>query len=164
MRKALFLDLDGTVRGCLKKEQLCPNKLNEQFILPKVKDKVWAYKNDGYAIVGVTNQGGVGLGYLSADTCQAISAETNLLLKGVFDRIYEAMAKPADRHYWTKPNPGMIEKAADDLHLDLENSIMVGDRESDMKASRAAGVGQFIFAKEFFGWSDEEEAQWKRKD
>lgn len=38
-----------------------------------------------------------------------------------------------------KPKPGMLLKAAEDFHIDLANSWMVGDGENDIKAGIAAG-------------------------
>src|SRR5437763_3396517 len=40
-----------------------------------------------------------------------------------------------------KPNPGMILRARDDFGLDLSRSVLVGDKDSDIEAGRAAGVG-----------------------
>jgi D-glycero-D-manno-heptose 1,7-bisphosphate phosphatase len=40
-----------------------------------------------------------------------------------------------------KPNPGMILRARDELALDLADSVLVGDKDSDIAAGRAAGVG-----------------------
>jgi phosphoglycolate phosphatase-like HAD superfamily hydrolase len=34
----------------------------------------------------------------------------------------------------------------------LGASTMVGDQEIDASAARAAGVGHFVYAAEFFGW------------
>ena len=43
-----------------------------------------------------------------------------------------------------KPNPGMILRAKDHLCLDLSQSVLVGDKDSDIDAGRAAGVGYNI--------------------
>jgi D-glycero-D-manno-heptose 1,7-bisphosphate phosphatase len=43
-----------------------------------------------------------------------------------------------------KPNPGMILRARDHLGLDLSQSVLVGDKESDIDAGRTAGVGYNI--------------------
>ena len=40
-----------------------------------------------------------------------------------------------------KPAPGMIEQAARELALSLPNSILIGDKPSDINAGKAAGVG-----------------------
>ncbi len=41
-----------------------------------------------------------------------------------------------------KPAPGMIFRAASELNLSLSDSILVGDKPSDIQAARAAGVGR----------------------
>jgi D-glycero-D-manno-heptose 1,7-bisphosphate phosphatase len=41
-----------------------------------------------------------------------------------------------------KPAPGMVLKAAGELGLSLPDSILVGDKPSDIEAARAAGVGR----------------------
>jgi D-glycero-D-manno-heptose 1,7-bisphosphate phosphatase len=40
-----------------------------------------------------------------------------------------------------KPNPGMILRAKMDLGLELADSVLVGDKDSDIEAGRAARVG-----------------------
>jgi D-glycero-D-manno-heptose 1,7-bisphosphate phosphatase len=150
LSKALFLDLDGTVRKTTHPTAPCPNKVGEQEILPNVIDTLKAYQNEGYLIIGVSNQGGVGLGLLDEKTCKAISDETQQLCDYMFTKIYEAMAAPSEKHPWTKPSPGMILQAEKDFNIDLSRSIMVGDKESDLQAARNAGVGQFVYANIFF--------------
>jgi D-glycero-D-manno-heptose 1,7-bisphosphate phosphatase len=150
LNKALFLDLDGTVRRTTHPTAPCPNKVGEQEILPNVIEMLRAYRNEGYLIIGVTNQGGVGLGLLSKDECREISKETDRLCDYSFTKIYEAMAAPSEKHPWTKPNPGMILQAAKDFNIDLSRSIMVGDKENDLLAAKNAGVGQFLYANIFF--------------
>ncbi|MEK6399156.1 MAG: HAD hydrolase-like protein, partial [Terriglobus sp.] len=45
-----------------------------------------------------------------------------------------------------KPAPGMILRAAAEHHLDLERSVLVGDRCTDIAAGAAAGIRQlFLF-------------------
>jgi D-glycero-D-manno-heptose 1,7-bisphosphate phosphatase len=44
--------------------------------------------------------------------------------------------------FWRKPNAGMVLEAAQRLNLDLSRSVMIGDKESDMQAALAAGVGK----------------------
>lgn len=99
--KALFLDLDGTVRTT-KGDKPCPNYPHEQEVMPGREEVIRQHKSKGYKILAVTNQGGIGLGFITE-----------------------------------KEN------------LDLNNSIMVGDRDSDKQAARNAGV-KFYWAKEFF--------------
>ena len=44
-----------------------------------------------------------------------------------------------------KPHPGMLLQAQRDLDLDLETSIFIGDKTTDMQAGIAAGVGCNVF-------------------
>jgi histidinol phosphatase-like enzyme len=39
-----------------------------------------------------------------------------------------------------KPRPGMILQAASEFDIDLRNSVLLGDRESDIQAGTAAGI------------------------
>ncbi|MCI0731010.1 MAG: HAD-IIIA family hydrolase [Chloroflexi bacterium] len=50
---------------------------------------------------------------------------------------------------WRKPNPGMLRQAMSDAGAGPAETIMVGDREEDERAARAAGV-TFIHAEAFF--------------
>lgn len=149
MNKAIFVDLDGTVRKT-KSGKVCPNHPDDQEVMEGRYDKLWDYKNKGYKIVAVTNQGGIGLGYMTNARCKEVLKDLDNKMGGVFDKMLYAPAKPDANHPWTKPNPGMIHAAAKDLGIDLKKSIMVGDRDSDKEAARNAGV-KFHWAHVFFG-------------
>jgi D-glycero-D-manno-heptose 1,7-bisphosphate phosphatase len=51
-----------------------------------------------------------------------------------------------------KPRPGMFLDLARAWHLDLAGSTHVGDSPKDRDAAVAAGIGSFVWAKDFFGW------------
>lgn len=146
--KAIFLDLDGTVRTT-KGGKPCPNKPEEQQVMPGRIAKIQDYKKRGYKIVAVTNQGGIGLGYLTEGQCKLILDDLDRKMGNVFDKMLYAKAAPSAGHPWTKPNPGMILAAAKDLDIDLSDSIMVGDRDTDQQAAQRAGV-TFKWARDFF--------------
>jgi len=146
--KAIFLDLDGTVRKT-KSGKVCPNHPEDQEIMPGRYDKIWDYKKKGYKIVAVTNQGGVGLGYMTEAKCKDILKDLDDKLGNPFDHMLYAKAAPHENHPWTKPNPGMFHSAAQDHNIDLKKSIMVGDRDTDKEAAKRAGV-KFKWAHEFF--------------
>jgi len=148
-RKALFLDLDGTVRRTLVANQPCPRRPEEQEVLPGRREKIWEYKKAGHLIFAVTNQGGVGLGLMTADDCLDCLIDLNKKLDGVFDDMIFAGAPPDKKDMYTKPNPGMITTLAHRHKVDLANSLMVGDMETDELAAARAGV-PFKYAKEFF--------------
>ena len=64
------------------------------------------------------------------------------------DAIYHCPFAPAGQdtasHPWRKPNPGMILQAASDRKLSIPQSVLVGDKPSDMQAGAAAGVGLLV--------------------
>ena len=74
--KALFVDLDGTVRST-KTGRPHPVKLWDQRIRTGVKEKLSEYREQGYKIVAVTNQGGVAYGLLTEEDVIAINAYLN---------------------------------------------------------------------------------------
>lgn len=148
MNKALLLDLDGTVRRTTNGKP-CPNRPEEQELIPGVKEVIKKYKSQGFKIIGITNQGGIGMGYMSEEDNRECLYDLNERLDFMFDHIYYAPAKPSEKHPDTKPNPGMILKARDKFNLDLDQSVMVGDRDTDEQAAQNAGV-PFQWAKEFF--------------
>lgn len=146
--KALFVDLDGTIRKTLS-GKVCPNHPDDQEVMEGRYDKLWDYKNKGYKIVAVSNQGGIGLGLMTNQRCREIMDDLDKKLGGVFDKMLYAPAHPKADHPLTKPNPGMFHLAAKGLGINLKRSIMVGDRDTDMEAAKRAGV-KFHWAHEFF--------------
>jgi D-glycero-D-manno-heptose 1,7-bisphosphate phosphatase len=148
MHKGLLLDLDNTVRQTYS-GKVCPNHPSDQYVMEGRYDKIWDYKKKGYKIIGVSNQGGIGLGYMTDKRCREIMDDLDEKLGGAFDKIYYAPAHPKADHPLTKPNPGMIHQAVKELNIDLKKSIMVGDRDSDKEAAKRAGV-KFHWADDFF--------------
>lgn len=148
-QKAIFLDLDDTVRTTVGGKK-CPNHPSEQRIMPGRKEKLTELKKAGYKLIAITNQGGIGAGYMTESQCKECLVDLDKQLGGVFDKMYYAKAHPKENHPWTKPNPGMLQEASREFNLDLKKSIMVGDRDTDKGAAENAGT-QFRWAKDFFG-------------
>lgn len=135
--KALFLDRDGVInvdRGYVYKRE------DFEFI-PGIFDVCRAAKLLGYLIIVVTNQSGIERGYYTEQEFIAL----NDWMLGVFkdsgvdiDRVYYCphLDSP-DR----KPRPGMIRRAAEEFDIDLSSSILIGDKNTDVQAGIAAGVG-----------------------
>ena len=147
MRPALFLDLDGTVRYSTNLKNPSPNKPSEVMIYPGVVDKIKVFKKAGFYIFGVSNQGGIELGFLTEEECKKVMEKTNELMNNVFDTIIWASKLDS---YDRKPNPGMIDKLRVKYNVDLSSSIMVGDKDTDLMCSLNAGVKQFFYASDFF--------------
>jgi D-glycero-D-manno-heptose 1,7-bisphosphate phosphatase len=106
----------------------------------------------GIPVVVVTNQSGIARGYFGWSAFAAVNGRVLELLgdQGVsVDMVlacayHEAGVGPlavAD-HPMRKPNPGMLIEAGKRLDLDLQRSLIVGDKLADMQAGRRAGLAQ----------------------
>ena len=61
------------------------------------------------------------------------------------EKIYICPHSQDEGCFCRKPNPGMLFQARDEFNIDLSKSYMVGDRQTDMQASKSAGcTGVFI--------------------
>jgi len=105
----------------------------------------------GWAVVEVTNQAGIGRGYFGWDAFEAVERRLEALLAADGVALDMVLACPfhadgvppfARDDWWRKPNPGMILAAREALNLDLSQSILVGDRLSDLQAAERAGVAK----------------------
>lgn len=112
----------------------------------------------GYKLVIVTNQAGIGRGYYSEQQfhqltdwmCNHLSKFDISIEKVYFSPFHpaEGLGPYKKDDISRKPRPGMIFQAQQDLDLDLKNSILIGDKLSDIQAGIAAGVGlNIIFSK-----------------
>jgi D-glycero-D-manno-heptose 1,7-bisphosphate phosphatase len=157
LRHALFVDLDNTVRETLtgRAHPLWPE---DQTLRAGVLERLEEYRARGYAIVGVTNQGGVAFGTLTEQDVVEINQFLQArLAPGVFDLILYCPYHPygyirafARDPECRKPRPGMAYEARDRLGLDLSASLMVGDMEVDRLFAINAGIPVFYWAHEFF--------------
>ena len=78
--KLIIFDADDTLRFCTVPGQPCPNKPGEWKLLPKVKEKLaefdWGSPLEGKIAYGIaSNQGGVGVGYFSAEMAYQLLKE-----------------------------------------------------------------------------------------
>jgi D-glycero-D-manno-heptose 1,7-bisphosphate phosphatase len=147
-RSCAFLDRDGV----LNEDRHYVHDAAGFHWLPGVIEALQKLQTAGYALVVVTNQGGIGLGLYDEAAFEELTAHmrAELAVHGVtLDGVYHCphhprASSPALRApcLCRKPAPGMLQQAATDLGLDMTRSFMVGDKSSDLAAARAAGVAQ----------------------
>jgi D-glycero-D-manno-heptose 1,7-bisphosphate phosphatase len=87
----------------------------------------------------VTNQSGVGRGFITAEQADAVTAEVVRRLGGV-DVVRTCPHAPGDGCGCRKPAPGLVLAAAAALGLDPGEVAVVGDSATDAGAARAAGA------------------------
>lgn len=149
MLKAAFLDRDGVINletGYVHRQ--------EDFVfLPGVFEACRLLNQKTYVIVIITNQAGIARGYYGEQDFQNLTKwmlaqfqKENVQILDVRYCPYHPTEgvgayKRESKH--RKPGPQMILDAAVQHNIDLANSFIVGDKESDIQAGRAAGLGRF---------------------
>ncbi len=139
-RSAVFLDRDGVIN-----ENLAGNYVNDWAafrFLPGAIESVVALNRAGYPVVVVTNQGGVGRGYMTENALMAIHAQMEAEFAAAGARLAAVLYCPHHPEAGCdcrKPQPGMLQRAASDLRIDLAQSYFVGDNLTDVQAGLAAG-------------------------
>jgi D-glycero-D-manno-heptose 1,7-bisphosphate phosphatase len=106
-------------------------------ILPGVEDAVQRLKSLGFILVVVTNQPDISTGRNDMATLELMHREMRRRLP--LDDIKVCTHVDADACHCRKPKPGMLLDAAREHGIDLERSIMIGDRWRDVEAGQAAG-------------------------
>lgn len=142
-RKALFLDRDGVVNH----DTGYPHQPSDLVFIDGIFDLCREAAARGYLRVIVTNQSGIGRGWFTEEDFRALTA----WMLGEFrragcpiDLVRHCPALPGSGDPNRKPAPGMILEAARMLDIDPGSSILIGDRDTDMKAGRAAGIGTLL--------------------
>lgn len=139
VRKALFIDRDGTInRDC----PYCHN-VEDLVIYEDTVELMRTYQDKGYLVLIVTNQSGINRGYFSASQFNAFMGALIIRLRerGVHvNGVYFCPHRPDEGCKCRKPGTEMIELAASDFRVNLEESLVVGDRE-DVEGVMARRLG-----------------------
>ncbi|MCL4138490.1 UNVERIFIED_CONTAM: hypothetical protein GTU68_040108 [Idotea baltica] len=142
-KPAVFLDRDGVInvdRGYV-------HKRDDFEYIDGVFNAVKKCKDMGYLLVLVTNQSGIARGMFTEEQFETLTEwmDWNFAENDIdFDATVERYKEECDCR---KPNPGMFMSAQTFLDIDMENSVMIGDKKEDMMAAQAAGVGTRILVR-----------------
>ena len=162
MAEILFCDIDGTLTGTASGATFKSHPRNV-LVLPGVENALAQYGKEGYLIVGISNEGGVGAGHKKLEAAFEEKQYTCLLLpqlEAIYfcpdfagqvlcrahrDTAIEVKVKFGKYSSFRKPGTGMIEYCLSLYGGDVGKCWMVGDRREDEKAAVAAGIN-FIAA------------------
>lgn len=141
MKKALFLDRDGVIN--IEKDYLY--KIKDFEFIDGIFELCRYYQNIGYDIFVVTNQSGIARAYYGEDDFAILSSwMKDEFLKNDIEikKVYYCPHHPdiSGECSCRKPHAGMLLEAKKDFNIDLENSILIGDKERDIEAGLNAGL------------------------
>lgn len=144
MKRAAFLDRDGVLNASIIVEGIPtpPHTPEEVVILAGVKEAVLLLKKHNFVPVVVTNQPDVARGSTTKSAVEAVNERIREIT--AVEHFFVCFHEDRDGCECRKPKPGLINKAAEDLNIDLSRSFLVGDRWKDVAAGLKAGVRCFF--------------------
>lgn len=148
-RPAIFLDRDGVIT----KEVNLLHSHEQLELIDGAGDAIRYINQMGYLVIVATNQPVIARNLCSIEELDFIHAKLETLLgykHAYLNAIYYCphhpdAGYPEERKEYKikclcrKPSPGMILQAAKDWNIDLSQSYMIGDRDSDIQAGENAG-------------------------
>ena len=160
MKKAIFLDRDGTIN--VEKDYIYKSEdlIFEEGTIEALK----TFKNLGYILIVVSNQSGIARGYFTEEDLNIFNNNMNEILKKNGVEITEFYCCP---HHpdgigeykkvceCRKPNNKMIEDAIKKYNIAREKSYMIGDKTSDIGAGLKSNL-KTVLVKTGYGLKDME--------
>jgi D-glycero-D-manno-heptose 1,7-bisphosphate phosphatase len=142
-RPAAFFDRDGT----LNEDRGYTHKVADLRWRPGAKQAIRLCKDAGFLVFVVTNQSGIARGYFGPEAVIAFhNAMQNDLAKigARIDALKFCPHGPSTGGLkgcaCRKPAPGLILDLMREWQVDGSRSFMIGDRDCDVEAARAAGI------------------------
>lgn len=150
----LLPDIDGTIRQG-KEDELGKfvNTASDVRVFPEAVARMREIKEGGGRILGISNQGGIALGYTTEAVVRATMHETNEQAEQLFDEILWCPHHPSVSPCWCrKPGTSLVVHGIESL-MDYNGetyapgcTLFVGDRDEDLECARRLDV-HFKWAK-----------------
>ncbi len=165
-KRVIFLDRDGTLVAeppvdfqldTLEKLEFIPGVFRNLYKLRMFTD---------YELVLVSNQDGLGTSSFPLEDYTPVHEKMLTAFKNegvVFDAEHIDPSLPEENSPNRKPRTGMLTRYLEEEY-DLENSLVIGDRMTDMELARSLGARAVFFASEKAGESLKEEGLEKSVD
>ena len=154
-QRILFIDRDGTLIREPEDEQIDSfEKL--RFTEGMFQNLGFIRRNLDFRFVMVSNQDGLGTDSFPEDTFWPVH---NYILQALEDEGITFDEQLIDRHLpednapTRKPGTGMVEKYMNNPAYDIENSYVIGDRETDEQLARNIGCKALILGRDGLTWA-----------
>jgi len=160
LRRAVFLDRDGVINL----DAGYVGRWSDFQFLPGAVEGLKRLQDAGFALVVVTNQSGLARGYFAEKDYLDLNAQMTAVLRSQGVELAGIYHCPHHPHgvvrQWAvacecrKPLPGLILQAAIELGISLPDSVLIGDRLSDIQAARAAKLqAAYLIVQEGAHWT-----------
>jgi histidinol-phosphate phosphatase family protein len=151
--KAVFLDRDGVINALVYHQDAgvidAPFTRSQFKLLPRVPEAIRLLNELGLKVAVVSNQPGIAKGHLKAEMLKTFERTMLSQVRAAgarIDHVYYCLHHPEakvrklrQRCRCRKPEIGLLEQAAADLQVSLDECYMIGDGISDMLAGSRAG-------------------------
>ena len=144
--KTIFLDRDGVIN----KEVEYLFRIADFEFIKGVFDACLYFQNLNYKVIIISNQSGIGRGYFNENDYQKL---TEWMLKqfnkkgiSILDILY-CPHGPESKCNCRKPKPGMLIEAKCKYNISMQDSWMIGDKETDIEAANLAGITNTILVR-----------------
>ncbi len=154
-RRILFVDRDGTLIVEPPDEQIDSLEKLELVagVIPALRD----LQSAGYELVIVSNQDGLGTERYPTETYELVQHKMLSLFESqgiTFTAVHIDTSFPGDGSPNRKPNIGLVLDYLKSGCLDLEDSWVIGDRETDLELARNMGIGGIRLGPDHDSWPD----------
>ncbi len=145
MNKAVFFDRDGTINV----DTGYVHTIEEFRFIDGMPEFIKKWNDWDYKVIVVTNQAGIARGYYTEEDMHALHVYMNQELNKIgahVDAFYFCPHHPdfTGECHCRKPESGMIEQAIKDWDIDVTQSILFGDKQSDIDAGMKCGVKGYL--------------------
>ena len=144
--KTIFLDRDGVINKDINNLY----KVKDFQFIDGIFDSCIYFQKLGFKIIVVTNQSGISRNYFSEKEYKNL---TNWMLNEfrkngikILD-VFHCPHLPNSNCSCRKPMPGMFIDAKKKYNIDMENSWLIGDKETDIIAANSSGISNTILVK-----------------
>lgn len=140
----IFLDRDGVIN---ENRADYVKSWNEFRFLPGARESIARLTRVGHRIVVCSNQAGVARGIIARETVEEIHSRMIAGIAemgGVIEKVYYCPHAKDANCPCRKPRPGQLLHARDELGIDLNDAIFIGDSMTDVRAGLAAGAHSIL--------------------
>ncbi len=147
-----IFDKDGTI--CHSKSgQKFIHSIDDQILIPGVKEKCEFLREQSHSLTVCSNQGGVAFGFMSYEDAHVIITHAARLIRAHYYIFCPHHPDGTNKYGWEctcrKPSPEMLFMTMESFDYSPKDTIFIGDMLTDKQAADAANI-KFEWAKDFF--------------